>query len=119
MSQFWTWTQFNYHLDNLEEKIKNFKKKERLYIVFGYELTPTTHRPHLQGYFEFDHEIKKKALEKAFPTMNFELSIGSGEDNRLYCLKLRPQDEKPNEKFYEKGKPTKEGRGRRNDLTLI
>jgi hypothetical protein len=73
------------------------------YLVFGYEICPDTKRPHLQCYFQFKRPIRLSGLKKLHPTCNWTFATGTSEQNRLYCLKIRPQDTVPNSRFVEMG----------------
>jgi len=41
--------------ENTEEKLQN--GIECQYLVYGYEIAPTTQRPHLQGYVYFHNPV--------------------------------------------------------------
>lgn len=106
------WTLYNYepHLDDLRE----YGKAECDYMVYGFEICPTTGNPHLQGYLYWKNPraYPNKALRKLFPGIHDMVANGSAEDNRRYCLKLRPGDV-PNERYEEIGiKPVQ---GQRTD----
>ncbi len=57
------------------------------YLIYGYELCPTTHRPHLQAYFVFKQSKRLAGLKKLHPTCKWIATNGTVEENRLYCSK--------------------------------
>lgn len=103
-SKYWCYTLNNY----TKAELKKLKEYKCVYHIIGDENAPSTGTPHLQGYFEFNSEKKKTTLIKAFPNASFRITMGSGEDNKIYCSKEN--------KIFEYGEPTKIGRGTRTDL---
>lgn len=83
-----TWTIFNYD-DNLISALKDYARSETEYMIFGYEVCPTTQKKHLQGY----HYYKNA---RAYPNDKFRkvadgvrdfISKGSPQQNTEYCSK--------------------------------
>jgi len=55
--------------------------------VYGYEVCPTTQRPHLQGYIYFANARSFEAVKKIFPNQHVEIAKGAPEQNFDYCTK--------------------------------
>lgn len=113
----WLFTLNNY-TDEDVENLKALAQDKCRYMVFGYEIAPTTGTPHLQGYFELAKEAYMTMMKEYCRRLHFELKPvkGTAIENRKYCLKIRPQDETPNEKFFEFGDCPSIGQGNRTDL---
>lgn len=84
-SRAWAWTLFDYSQDDCEE----IKKIKCVYICFGKEVTPTTNRPHLQGFVYFKNPVRRDTVKSLFPRN--DVSVGTMfarvEDNIRYCKK--------------------------------
>lgn len=102
-------TMFNY----TDEKIDKLISLKTDYIVWGYEVAPTTGKPHLQGYMYLTSACTPSAIRKKFPGTDIDRCNGTADDNRRYCLKLDTPT--PNEKFYEFG-TCPVGQGTRTDI---
>lgn len=77
-----------------------------LYLVYGYEESPTTGTPHLQGFITLPSLRRLTALKKLHPKIHWEKAIKDSMTNATYCKKSG--------NFYEDGKvPTQ---GKRTDL---
>jgi len=63
-----------------------FEKIECLYIM-GKEIAPTTGTPHIQGYIEFKKQKTWNAISKMLPRAHLEKTIGTREENLVYCMK--------------------------------
>jgi len=81
-----------------------------LYCIVGYELCPSTQRPHLQWYIRFENKITKSSVMKHLPGMHVAPYDGGDFKNKKYS------SEDGNVK-YEYGTPSKQGE--RTDLNLI
>lgn len=59
------------------------------YLVMGYEICPTTNRPHYQSFFKFKSVKEYKVLHRAFPGVNVEgmHKYSSIEEAIAYCKK--------------------------------
>jgi len=57
------------------------------YLVFGYEICPTTSTPHLQGYIYFDNPKSFKAFKKLLPRSHVEPAVWGPSVNQKYCSK--------------------------------
>lgn len=58
------------------------------YIVFGYEIAPTTQTPHLQGYIQFKRPVSIETIKKKVnKRMHIEQARGTPEENKKYCTK--------------------------------
>lgn len=83
----WAWTLFNYDQSDIDKIIKYFKNKKDRYI-FGEEICPETHKPHLQGAFKF---INGRTFEqiKLIVRNDIHLTIGKKvwQANCNYCSK--------------------------------
>jgi len=104
-----------------EEEVENMKalaQDKCKYMVFGYEIAPKTGTPHLQGYFELQKEAYMSMMHQYCRRLHFTLQPvkGTAQENRKYCLKIRDEDEHPNERFYEFGECPTVGQGNRTDL---
>ena len=73
------------------------------YAVWGYEICPDTNRPHLQGYIHYENQHSLGKFSKTFNNCFVQRPNGTPRQNREYCLKIRPSDKKPNDKFEEFG----------------
>lgn len=119
----WVWTLNNYS-EPADLLMLEDMAKECTYLVFGFEVAPTTGTPHLQGYCEFKKEKRASFIRKFIPRawIGYKAVRGSAEENRKYCLKIREFDIKhgtpPNDRFLEYGICPKlgEGQGKRTDL---
>lgn len=87
------------------------------YLCWGWEICPTTQRPHLQGYVEFVNARNILGMSKsALKGISFRHAKGSGEENRIYCSKPETKrEEEP--KFFEMGEM--KAQGKRTDLNEI
>lgn len=83
------------------------------YLVFGYEVAPTTGTPHLQGYVAWDNSRSVDKFMTIFKTkgVHVELTQGSARQASEYCkYEDYPENQKPN-KYEEFGKlPVQGGR---------
>lgn len=59
------------------------------YVVAGFEVCPDTHRPHLQGYVEWENgkSISAAAQALGLPGVHLEIARGTAEQNKQYCKK--------------------------------
>lgn len=101
----WCFTLNNY-TEQEELRLKLFDVD---YLIFGYEIAPTTGTPHLQGYFYKESKISFRKIKLNFQTMRIAVAKGTAEQNKIYCSKSG--------NIFEKGVLPKQGK--RNDLTLI
>ena len=101
------WTLYDYekYIGPLREYAK-----QTTYMVYGYETCPDTGRPHLQGYVHWANKRSLGAFSETFGNCHVEKPKGSAEQNRAYCLKIRPQDQKPNERYEEYGTLPQQGK---------
>lgn len=90
-----------------EESIQALKSK---YLIYGYELAPTTGTPHLQGYIYFENTRTLSAVIKKMKDCHVEFAKGTTSQNYVYCTK--------SEKFFESGERPKES-GKRTDIESI
>lgn len=80
------------------------------YIIYGFEVAPTTNTRHLQGYCQFIEQIRFKPLQKLFPHgTHIESAKGNFISNKNYCSKSGI--------YNEFGEPKKQGK--RNDLSEL
>lgn len=56
-------------------------------MCFGKELCPTTGTPHLQGFLILANPSTLSAIRKRLPGVHVECSLGSPDQNRVYCSK--------------------------------
>ena len=57
------------------------------FMVFGYEVAPSTGTSHLQGYFEVKEGTRRATLSKRLPPCWFDTAVGDNYQNIAYCLK--------------------------------
>lgn len=100
----WCYTLNNY----TEGEVEALKRVECVYHVFGYEVAPETGTPHLQGYIYFKGARALGGMKKIIPRAHLEVAMGTAEQNRRYCLKLREGDT-PNERWFEEGVMPQQG----------
>lgn len=101
----WTLYDYDKHLESLRE----YAKTECEYMVFGYEVCPKTGRPHLQGYHHWKNQRSIGRFSRKYNNCQVKSPNGSPEQNRMYCLKIRPEDKVPNEKWEEFGSMPRQG----------
>ena len=83
-SRDWTFTLFNY-TDGDEESIQDLQYR---YLVYGYEICPTSGRKHLQGYIYFKNALSFSSIKRKLPeTAHIEAAKGDSISNREYCTK--------------------------------
>lgn len=81
----WTFTK-NHYVDADVEFFKDWP--DFSYMVFGFEVAPTTGTPHLQGYFTLQKAVRPSYLKKTLPHgTHFEVARQSGLANFRYCTK--------------------------------
>jgi len=80
--------------ENTEEKLQN--GIECQYLVYGYEIAPTTQRPHLQGYVYFHNPRSISGVIKDIQGAHIEIAKGAPDQNFDYCSK--------DGLFFERGK---------------
>lgn len=86
-----TWTLYNY--EPYVDLIKEYGKTECDYMIFGYEVCPTTGRKHLQGYHHYTNariypNKKWRAVADLATNGRDFISNGSAKQNYDYCSKL-------------------------------
>lgn len=83
-SRTWAYTIYEYEEDN-----SLVLAPTSTYQVYGYETCPTTQKKHIQGYICFENTKTMEAVKKVFrkKTMHLEISKGTPEQNRTYCIK--------------------------------
>lgn len=87
----------NYTDDHVEScKSLNYK-----YILFGYEVAPTTGTKHIQGYVQFKNPISMNSIIKQLPGAHIEPAKGNYQANHDYCTK--------SEDYFEDGEPPHQG----------
>ncbi len=106
----WVFTLNNY-TDEQVELLKNSKDYIQ-YIVWGYEIAPTTNTPHLQGYFECHKKITFNSLKKKIKisSIHIEKRKGSQTQAILYCRKEATE-------IFEQGEKIEQGS--RNDIKAL
>jgi len=91
-----TWNTWD---ENSESLLQEWKCK---YLVYGYELAPSTGRPHLEGYIAFDSPRHLSAMRRLMPGCYVVIAKGTAEQNFDYASKdglyfekgIRPRDPK-------------------------
>jgi hypothetical protein len=120
-SRVWTWTLNNYteteltFLKRLTEELPPAIK----YLCFGLEVGPESGTPHLQGFTRFKDSIRITKVKRLLgsPRFHLEKTKRSDTENKLYCSKTRPEDQTPNEEFFEAGRM--KSQGQRTDLEAV
>lgn len=110
-----TFTWFNYEDKNEKEKLNCLitgKFGKINYIIYGKEISPTTNKPHLQGYVEFVHPKLFKQLIKQISPTHIEIAKSKKEFNIEYCKKDGNWTEFGNT-------PNESEQGKRSDLETI
>lgn len=92
-----------------QDDIQSVKKLKCQYIVYGYEVAPTTGTKHIQGYVYFRNPISFKSLCKKIKRARIEIAKGNASQNRTYCTKSGD--------YVEEGEMPKQGC--RNDLQSV
>ena len=95
------------------EDIALLEKLKCKYIIYGYEIAPTTGTPHLQGFVIWRSAKTFTASQKSLPNgCHISVCKGNPYQNFVYCSKT--------ENFTERGdRPEKVGQGKRTDLKII
>jgi len=76
----------NYTPDEVE-KLRAYATKCR-YLVFGYEVAPTTQTPHIQGFMQPEKRVRVSTLQKVISqTMHIEKTRGTPQQAADYCKK--------------------------------
>lgn len=96
--------QYDSLLARLREEANNAE-----YLVFGYEICPDTGRPHLQGYIHYTNQHSLDKFSKTFNNCHVEKPFRTPKENREYCLKIRKQDAKANDRYEEFGELPRQG----------
>lgn len=87
---------FTFTINTFDEDTESWLQSlECSYLVYGYELAPTTGRPHLQGFVHFKNARYLSSIRKLFSPNYVVISDGSAQQNRDYCIKSGA--------YYEKG----------------
>lgn len=114
----------NYTQANVDH-LKSLTGDDCDYIVFGYELAPTTGTPHLQGYVEWRTPKKGSTVKNKFdPRLGKRspVSLLLCDADREYCINYckKSESKDPNvaEPFYEFIHKEKQ-QGKRNDYTRV
>jgi hypothetical protein len=105
-------TLFEYTVGDVEYLKDLFNQVSLVYLCFGAEICPKTHRPHLQGYIHFKSAKKWHQVVNILPaTVHVTPARKSGASNRAYCCKIRdadppgrPSADVPNDVFFEIGR---------------
>lgn len=79
------------------------------YLIQGFEVCPTTHRPHLQGYMYFPGKKSFAQMQSILPGAHFTAANGNAQQNKAYCSK--------DGDFMELG--TCPQQGKRNDIVVF
>lgn len=102
---------YRFTLNNYtDEDIQQVNDFVCTYMVYGYEIAPTTGTPHLQGYLETKENKTMSAICKKIKRISLHECDASPEHNRAYCIK--------DCKFVERG-TISQGQGKRNDIQAI
>lgn len=84
--KFYCFTLFNY--EGIENTVKHFLEEKCCKWTVGYEVCPSTGRPHLQGFFELKKTARISELQgKGIVWSRLEACLGSEEQNKDYCTK--------------------------------
>ena len=105
-------TNFCFTLNNYTpDEVRKLNELKCRYLVYGYEVAPTTGTPHLQCYLELNDEKTKSALNKSCGNRlsDIEERYGTQEQAINYCKK--------DGNFVERGTPKKQGK--RTDIRNV
>lgn len=75
----------NYDDDDVK-KVMTWVKPSK-YLIFGYEIAPTTGTKHIQGYVHFINAKCFSSMKKLIPKIHLEPAKGNDTQNRNYCIK--------------------------------
>lgn len=92
-----------------DDEVNQLREHKCSYLVFGFEIAPTTGTPHLQGYVEWQNAKQGSTIFKINPRIHWQKRIGTSTQAADYCKK------EPG--YFEKGECTKQGQ--RTDLDEI
>lgn len=96
-----TWN--NYHEVDYKDIItRTITELNINYIVYGFEIAPTTGTKHLQGYAQTEKRVYLSKINKCLPKVHITVCNGSSQDNINYCKKL--------DDFFEEGEARTEAR---------
>jgi hypothetical protein len=116
----WQFTLNNYTSEHIQQLRDLYNPEDGScnvkYLIFGYELAPTTGTPHLQGYIHLSKKIRPNQVLALLPGHpHIEGANGSPKQNRTYCTKPETKDPNATEPFEEFG-TVPGGQGSRTDL---
>lgn len=83
----WTFTINNWDSGDVARLEQLVSNNQAEYIVFGYEVAPSTGTPHLQGYVRFHNRMERAAVVLTIGQAHVEVARGSAAQNRAYCTK--------------------------------
>lgn len=109
----WVFTVNNYNGVDVAKLGELGRHPRTKYMIFSEEVAPCTLTPHLQGYIQYKSPKCYSSVRKDFEcssTAWLSWAKASPAVNRMYILKTRPGDPKPNEKYHEFGEPPKGGK---------
>lgn len=81
----WCFTLNNYTDQDLSQLSQQFETTCKFYII-GKEVGENG-TPHLQGYFEREHQVRFDTLKKIIPKAHLEIAKGNRKQNIEYCSK--------------------------------
>lgn len=79
----WCFTINNHNIDDLIGLVD----MSFMYLVFGFEIAPSTGTPHIQGYVAYDEGLSRRQVSKLMPRASVEVANGSLQSNYNYCSK--------------------------------
>ncbi|XP_078679477.1 uncharacterized protein LOC144915107 [Branchiostoma floridae x Branchiostoma belcheri] len=104
----WSFTLNNYGDDDLA-RLRNIDPAAIKFMVVGAEVSPTTGKPHLQGYVNFSRKVRTPQVKGHLgDRCHVEKAVGNDHDNERYCSK-------DGNVVVRMGHPIRQGQ--RNDLT--
>lgn len=107
-SRGWVFTDFKIP-EVLEEDYYDVEKMGCQYMIYGYEIAPTTGRRHHQGYVYFENAKSFSKMKKLFPQCRLAKAKGTAQQNYVYCSK--------GGEFWEYGDMPSQGK--RSDLDRV
>lgn len=94
----WAFTWNNYADDEVQ-RLKNLSAEKVDYLIFGYEIAPTTGTKHLQGYVEFSTPLagttaksRLDPVKKSKSAVSVRRCEGTREENIAYVRKAESKD---------------------------
>lgn len=106
----WCYTANNYTPKLMVQLMNMYEDKYVDYHIIGFEVSPTTNTPHIQGYFHCKDAKSLLTLKYKYPTLHFESMNGTSLQASDYCKKEGY--------YFEYGKIPKDGKNKTTELVV-